>query len=84
MRKQSSQGWFFEIDCRILLELRDWVKDFVFPCISRPMTKASSSPYNISLVEDRGMLWTPSKQKFIEDIDLKQNSSLVFDLIEFF
>jgi hypothetical protein len=31
------------------------VKDFVFPCINRPVTKDSLSPYNLSLVEDGGI-----------------------------
>ena len=33
----------------------------------------SMSLHNISLVEDVGMHWTPSKQKFIADLHPKQN-----------
>ena len=67
------QGWFFEIDGHIPLALHDSVKDFVFPCINRPVSRDSLSPYNRSLVEDMGMHWTPSKQKLIADLDPKEN-----------
>jgi len=40
------QGWFFEVDGHIPLALHDSVKDFVFPCINRPVTRDSLSPYN--------------------------------------
>jgi hypothetical protein len=45
-------GWFFYIDGEISVEHHDLVKDFVFPCINRPVTRDSLSPYNISMVED--------------------------------
>jgi hypothetical protein len=37
------------------------------------VTKDFLSPHNISLVEDGGMHWTPSKQKLIVDLDSKQS-----------
>ena len=53
------------------MELHDSVNHFVFPCINRPVPR--ESPYNLSLVEDGDMHWTPSKQKLIADLHSKQN-----------
>ena len=66
-------GWFFEIDGEIPVELHDSVKDFVFPCINRPVTKDSLSPRNRRLVEVDGLHWAPSKQKLIADLLPKKN-----------
>jgi hypothetical protein len=61
-------GWFFEIDGEIPVELHDTVKDFVFPCINRSVSRDSLSPRNRSLVEEERMHWSPSKQKLIADL----------------
>jgi len=39
----------------VKVELYDSVGNFVFPSIKRPVTKDSLSPYNIPLVEDKGV-----------------------------
>ena len=61
-------GWFFEIDGEIPVELHDSLKDFVFPCINRPVTRDSLIPRNRRLVEVDGLHWSPSKQKLIDDL----------------
>jgi hypothetical protein len=66
-------GWLFEIDGEIPLELHDSVAKFVFSCIYRPVPRDSMSPYNLSLVENKGMHWTPSKQMLIADLEPKRN-----------
>ena len=55
------QGCFFKIDREIPMELHDLVKNVLFLCISRPVPRNSLSPYTLSLVEDWGIHWKPSR-----------------------
>ena len=48
-------------------------KGFCFRCLNRPVPRDSLNPYNLSLVEDWGMYWTPSKHKLIAELHSKQN-----------
>ena len=48
-------------------------KGLFFPCINIPIALESLTPYNLSLVEDGSMHWTPSKQKLISDLHSKLN-----------
>ena len=65
-RINEQQGWFFEIEGEIPLKIRNSVKDFVFLCISRPVPWESQSFYNICLVEDGSMLWTPPNKSYCQ------------------
>ena len=49
LRRIDRKDVFFLIDGEIPLELHDSVKDFVCPCINRPVTKDYLIPHDISL-----------------------------------
>ena len=55
------------------MKLHNLVKDFVFPCIDRPLSKNSLSVFNINLIEDGGFNWISLKKKLIADLYPKQN-----------
>ena len=68
-----TQGWFFETDDEIPVELHDSVKDFDILDLKRLVSKESLSSNNNSLLEDVGIHWTSSKQKLIAHRHPKQN-----------
>ena len=73
IEENEPEGWFFEIYDEIPVELYYSVKDFVFLSINSPLPRGSLSSYNLSLVENGAMHWTPSKQKLIVNLHPQQN-----------
>ena len=63
--ENEPQGWFSKLKGKCYWNFIDSIKNFVLPCINRPVPRDSLSPYNLSLVEDGYMYWTASKQKIL-------------------
>ena len=63
----------FEIDDEIPLKLQDSVKDFVFPCINRSVSKAFFESTSYFFGIGWGMHWAPLKQKLIANIHPEKN-----------
>ena len=71
VEENAPQGWFFEIDGEIPVELHGSIKDFVCLCINKPVSGSHRVPINHLLVEEGGMQWTLSKQNLTVDLHLK-------------